>query len=73
MKYAHALILALFLVTAFCIFFGWCLYKSCRRVIDAQALELTNQQDIAVEAAINGRKPIEETDNGATEPAKKKK
>ncbi|KAI2488214.1 hypothetical protein Ptr902_02347 [Pyrenophora tritici-repentis] len=45
MKATHIIVITLLLVTAFCIFFGWCLYKSCRRVIDVEHHELRCRQE----------------------------
>ncbi|XP_014561293.1 hypothetical protein COCVIDRAFT_87093 [Bipolaris victoriae FI3] len=45
MNYAHTIILAIILVTLFCCFFGWCLMRSCRRVIDAEMHELECQRE----------------------------
>jgi hypothetical protein len=52
MKYAHAIILTMVLIVTFCIFFGWCLYKSCWRVIDAEVLELERQKGGEAQAAV---------------------
>ncbi|USP77614.1 hypothetical protein yc1106_04888 [Curvularia clavata] len=46
MHYAHAIILTIVLVTFFCCFFGWCLMKSCRRVIDAEMQEVAEQREL---------------------------
>ena len=40
MKPTHVVITTMLLITAFCIFFGWYLYKMCRRAIDAEHYEL---------------------------------
>ena len=51
MKYSDAIILTVVLVVAFCIFFGWCLYKSCSRVIAAELQELAYRKDAEARAA----------------------
>ncbi|EUC40224.1 hypothetical protein COCMIDRAFT_109369 [Bipolaris oryzae ATCC 44560] len=47
MNYAYTIILTITLVTLFCCFFGWCLMRSCRRVIDAEMHELACQRESA--------------------------
>lgn len=41
---SHAIILTLMLITAFILFFAWCLYKSCSRAIDAEFVDLQEQR-----------------------------
>jgi uncharacterized membrane protein YgcG len=52
MLYSHAIILTLVLIVIFCCFFGWCLYKSCWRIIDAevQVYQLETQHAAAAAA-----------------------
>ncbi|CAO2651576.1 Nn.00g041460.m01.CDS01 [Neocucurbitaria sp. VM-36] len=60
MKYSEAIILTIMLVVVFCVFFGWCLYKSCSRAIDAEFQELAYRKDVQAQAVANG-----ETGNGS--------
>lgn len=46
MRYSHAIILTVCLVSAFCILFGWFLWTSCRRAILADCAELAYQRDL---------------------------
>lgn len=50
MKYSHAIILTVFLIIIFCIFFGWFLYRSCHRAIDAEFQELQYRRDVVAVA-----------------------
>ncbi|KAH7374329.1 hypothetical protein BKA66DRAFT_422597 [Pyrenochaeta sp. MPI-SDFR-AT-0127] len=51
MKYSHAIILTIILVVVFCVFFGWCLYNSCSRAINAEFQEPTEHKDIEAQVA----------------------
>ncbi|KAF1938092.1 hypothetical protein EJ02DRAFT_514778 [Clathrospora elynae] len=53
MKYRDAMILTVVLIVLFCCFFGWCLYKSCHRAIDAEFHELTYRRNAEGAAAKN--------------------
>ncbi|KAF1831461.1 hypothetical protein BDW02DRAFT_582052 [Decorospora gaudefroyi] len=46
MKYAITIFLTLTLIIIFCCIFGWCLFKICRRAIDAEHHELLYQRDV---------------------------
>jgi cbb3-type cytochrome oxidase subunit 3 len=46
MHYNHALILAMVLMAMFLAAFAWWLYRSCERVIVAEAMELSYRRDV---------------------------
>jgi hypothetical protein len=50
MKYIHAIILTLILVTFFCCFFGYCLMRSCRRAVDLEFQEINYMRDVEAQA-----------------------
>jgi hypothetical protein len=52
MKYAHAIILTMVLIVTFCIFFGWCLYKSFRRIVDVEHHELQRRKGLEASAVV---------------------
>lgn len=54
MEYSHVILLTIALITVFGCFFGWCLMKSCRRVIDAEVYELKYQRDVEAEGVKSG-------------------
>jgi hypothetical protein len=54
MKYVHAIILTLILITFFCCFFGYCLMRSCRRAIDLEFQEMNYLSDTEVRAGGGG-------------------
>jgi hypothetical protein len=51
MRRSHVIVLLLFLVAASICFFGWALYKFCRRSIDAKYHETSYQRDVEAQAA----------------------
>jgi hypothetical protein len=55
MRRNHVLVLILFLTAFFCIFFGWALYKFCRRSIDAKFHEMQYQRDIEASKSRSGK------------------
>jgi hypothetical protein len=55
MRRNHVIVLILFLTALFCIFFGWALYKFCRRSIDAKFHEMQYQQDIEGSKSKSGK------------------
>ncbi|KAH7558845.1 hypothetical protein BM1_04982 [Bipolaris maydis] len=67
MNYTHTIILTITLVTLFCCFFGWCLMRSCRRVIDAEMHELAWQRES--DASKAGSEANSKADNKANSKA----
>ena len=55
MKYAEAIILTLILILIFAVFFGWCLHRTCRRVVDAEVQELEYVRDAEAKAEGSGK------------------
>jgi hypothetical protein len=55
MRYSHTIVLAVCIVTAFCIFFGWCLWNSCSRAIQADCAELAYRRDLEASMAAGGK------------------
>jgi hypothetical protein len=55
MRRNHVIVLLLFLTALLCIFFGWALYKFCRRSIDAKFHEMQYQRDIEASKSRSGK------------------
>jgi hypothetical protein len=72
MRRNHVIVLILFLTALFCIFFGWALYKFCRRSIDAKFHEMQYQQDIEGSKSKNGKSKSGKSKSGKSGSSSKK-